>query len=47
LFHVCLPNLTKFQVPYISMSLCAEKLHLNYIQDLVNTLLKSLSGVET
>jgi len=28
----------KFQVPYISMSLCAEKLRLNYFQALGNTL---------
>ena len=39
LFHVCLPNLIKFQVPYISMSLCAEKLHLNYFQVIGNTFL--------
>jgi len=30
LFHDCLPNLTEIQVPYISISLCAEKLRLNY-----------------
>jgi len=47
LFHNCLPNFIKFQVPTISMSLCTEKLRLNYIQDLGNTLLKSLAGVET
>jgi hypothetical protein len=40
LFHICLPNLIQFQVPYISMSLCEEKLHLNYIQGLGNTLLR-------
>jgi hypothetical protein len=39
MFHVCFPNLIKFQVPYIYMSLCAEKLHLNYFQALGNTLL--------
>ena len=38
LFHICHPNLIKFQVPYISMSLCAEKLRLNYFQGLGNTL---------
>jgi len=39
LFHVCLPNLIKFQVPYIAISLCAEKLRLNYFQGLGNLLL--------
>jgi hypothetical protein len=39
LFHICLPNLIQFQVPYISMSLCAEKLCLNYSHGLGNTLL--------
>jgi len=38
-FHVCHPTLIKFQVPYISMSVCAEKLSLNYFQGLGNTLL--------
>jgi hypothetical protein len=39
LFHSCLPNLIKFQVPHISMSLCVKKLRLNYFQGLGNTLL--------
>jgi hypothetical protein len=39
LFHVCLPNLIKYQVPCISMSLHAEMLHLNYFQGLGITLL--------
>jgi len=38
-FHVCFPNLIKFQIPYISTSLCVEKLRLNYFQGLGNTLL--------
>jgi hypothetical protein len=38
LFPVCLPNLIKFQVPYISAYLCPEKLHFNYFQGLGNTL---------
>jgi hypothetical protein len=36
-FHVCLRNFIQFQVPLISMSLCAEKLRLNYFQCLGNT----------
>ena len=39
LFHICLPNFILFQVPYISTSLCAEKLRLNYFHGLGNTLL--------
>ena len=39
LFHICLQNLIQFQVPYISMSLCAEKLRLNYFHSLGNKLL--------
>jgi hypothetical protein len=39
LFHVRLPNLNKFQVPYISICLYAKRLHLNYFQGLGNTLL--------
>jgi len=39
LFHVCIPNLNKFQVPYISICLYAKRLHLNYFQALWNTLL--------
>jgi hypothetical protein len=38
-FHVSIPNLMKFQVPCICISLCAEKLRLNYFQGLGNTLL--------
>jgi hypothetical protein len=34
-----LPSQLNCQVPYISTSLCAEKLHLNYFQGLGNTLL--------
>jgi hypothetical protein len=39
LIHVSIPNIIKFQVPYISMSLFPEKLRLNYFQCLGNTLL--------
>jgi len=39
LFHVCLSNFIKFQVPYISIPLCAEKLRLNNFQGLGITLL--------
>jgi len=34
LFHVCLPTFIKFQESYILISLCAEKVRLNYIQGL-------------
>jgi len=39
LCHVCFPNLMKFQVPYISVYLCAEKLRLNYLQGMGNIFL--------
>jgi len=41
LFHVCLPNFIKFQESYIFISLCAEKVSLNYFQGLgINLLIE-------
>ena len=39
LFHICLLNLIKFQVPFIAISVYAEKLCSNYILGLTSTLL--------
>ena len=39
LFHVCLPNFIKFHESYIFISLCAEKVRLNYFQGLGITIL--------
>jgi hypothetical protein len=44
-FHICFPNLIKFQVPYISISFCAEKLRWIYFQSLGNTLLSQRCGL--